>query len=744
MQIRKTDLALAICLALGTVTAQAASTYYVSCNGNDTTNNGTSGAPWATMAKANASAVSGNTVYLARNCTFRETLYVKTGVTYTAYGSGFKPIISGSIPVGGLTWSLAPADVQPKAPIGGSTPAATIYVANAASVIGTNKIEQLYLNGVRLTRARMPNLGEGSYNVVDSAGKPSSRYLRVPADGTDTILNLNTAPIESARPWKSRVERTASEVAGALAYVRSVSSDLFAYDVVSVKEFGSDSNATFAKTLELKHKSIIDGVLDPGSLDPYYLAGPGYYIKTGAGYWLENKLWMLDSPGEWFFDESNKLLYVWLPNSATPARKPLYAAVLDAGVVASNVSNFRIQGIDVRETRRDAIAITDGSAGSIVQVDVMRPGQRGIAIAGGSGYNIQYTNVVDSIKSGIWLGDDRRADYAKPSLNTTIQYTTVKNAGKAQFANAAMVLGYGTKVSNSVIQNASAGGMIVSKNSTIANNLIQNTCTDFTDCGGIYVGTNFKDGGPMNTVISQNIVDGGPGSSDGVDGTDDNTRGIYLDDFVDTVTVSGNFVRGMRYGFMLHSARNNTLTQNKSVDNRFVDLLMQEDELGRMINNVVSQNVFASKARTTPHIWQVSTPNIDNPSGNVNFATYSNNVYAASNASQLLYNDYKRCSTDAATKVTTCQPAGSAPTFAQWQATGKDAGSVFKTLTPDDDAAYSFYNSANAAATTASCPAKNSENCTAYVDLSTLKASTPTKVTFPLALPANSSIIIGR
>lgn len=742
MQLRKTNLAVAACLALSAATAQAASAYYVSCNGSDTANNGTTGAPWATMAKANAAAVSGNTVYLARNCTFRETLYVKSGVTYTAYGSGLKPIISGSVPVGGLTWTLAPANVQPKAPIGGSTPAASIYMADATSVIGTNKLEQLYLNGVRLTRARMPNIGEGSYSVVDSAGKPSSRYLAASANGNGTTLNLNATPVDASRPWKSVVPADA-DIQNATAYIRTVGSDLFEY---KVKNWAVDgSNTPIANTLALEHKSIIDGVLDPAVVnpfwDPYYL---DYAINKGAGYWLENKLWMLDAPGEWFFDETTKLLYVWLPNGTPPAQKPLYAAVLDAGVVASNATRFRVQGIEVRETRRDAFAITNGSAGSIVQVDVMRPGLRGIAISGGSGYNIQYANVVDSVRAGIWLGDERRADYAKPSLNTTIQYTTVKNAGKDQFANAAMVLGYGTKVLNSVIQNASAGGMIVSKNSTISNNLIQGSCTDFTDCGGIYVGTIFKDGGPMNTIISQNIVDGGPGSSDGVNGIDDNTRGIYLDDFVDTVTVSGNFVRGMRFGFMLHSARNNTLTRNKSADNRFVDLLMQEDVVGRMVNNVVSQNVFASKTRTTPHIWQVSTPDIDNPSGNVNFATYTNNIYAASNADQLLYNDYKRCSTNSTTNVTSCTPDGKAMTFAQWQATGKDAGSVFKALTPDEDAAYSFYNSANAAATTASCPAKNSANCTAYVDLSTLKASTPTKVTFPLALPTNSSILIGR
>lgn len=75
-----------------------AKVYYVSNSGNDS-NNGTSpSTPWKTIAKVNSTNFSRNTyVCFKRGDMWRETLMAdKAGVTYTAYGTGEKPIICGS------------------------------------------------------------------------------------------------------------------------------------------------------------------------------------------------------------------------------------------------------------------------------------------------------------------------------------------------------------------------------------------------------------------------------------------------------------------------------------------------------------------------------------------------------------------------------------------------------------------------------------------------------------------------
>lgn len=71
--------------------------YYVSNDGSDS-NSGTSpSSPWATISKVNsASLISGDAVLFRRGDEFRGHITGKAGVTYSAYGTGDKPIINGS------------------------------------------------------------------------------------------------------------------------------------------------------------------------------------------------------------------------------------------------------------------------------------------------------------------------------------------------------------------------------------------------------------------------------------------------------------------------------------------------------------------------------------------------------------------------------------------------------------------------------------------------------------------------
>ena len=77
--------------------------WYVSTSGSDSNNGKSASAPFATLSKANSSASAGDTIYLKRGDTFRNTdltadyaFTFKAGVNYAAYGSGNKPVLSGS------------------------------------------------------------------------------------------------------------------------------------------------------------------------------------------------------------------------------------------------------------------------------------------------------------------------------------------------------------------------------------------------------------------------------------------------------------------------------------------------------------------------------------------------------------------------------------------------------------------------------------------------------------------------
>ena len=80
---------------------EGATVYYVSNNGNDNNDGKTPATAWATLQRvSNATLTAGDYVLFERGGYFRGSLSTKSGVTYSAYGSGEKPIICGS-PVDG-------------------------------------------------------------------------------------------------------------------------------------------------------------------------------------------------------------------------------------------------------------------------------------------------------------------------------------------------------------------------------------------------------------------------------------------------------------------------------------------------------------------------------------------------------------------------------------------------------------------------------------------------------------------
>ena len=80
--------------------------FYVSASGNDSNSGLSPTEPWKTLSKvSNYNFKEGDGVFFKRGDSFRGSLYVKTGVTYSAYGEGAKPqIISSLNASGGANW----------------------------------------------------------------------------------------------------------------------------------------------------------------------------------------------------------------------------------------------------------------------------------------------------------------------------------------------------------------------------------------------------------------------------------------------------------------------------------------------------------------------------------------------------------------------------------------------------------------------------------------------------------------
>ncbi len=88
-------------------------------------------------------------------------------------------------------------------------------------------------------------------------------------------------------------------------------------------------------------------------------------INEGEGYYLSNQLWMLDQAGEWFYDESNKKLYVWLPDSSNPSSHLMEASNYNQGIKVSGRNYIVLDNLKISHAAEDGLAFLN-SPGFIV------------------------------------------------------------------------------------------------------------------------------------------------------------------------------------------------------------------------------------------------------------------------------------------------------------------------------------------------------------------------------------------
>lgn len=87
-----------------------------------------------------------------------------------------------------------------------------------------------------------------------------------------------------------------------------------------------------------------------------------YQCAPGHGYFLDDKLAFLDSPGEWFYDSTARRLYFMPAEGCLPDAVEVEATTHDSGiVVGSGVVNVAIQGLTFEKYRTAAVRGLKGS-----------------------------------------------------------------------------------------------------------------------------------------------------------------------------------------------------------------------------------------------------------------------------------------------------------------------------------------------------------------------------------------------
>ena len=150
----------------------AQTTYYVASNGSDNNTGRSTTSPFQTLAKVNSLMLqSGDSVLFRKNDTFKGTLTIRRSgaagrpIVFDAYGTGHKPVLSGSVPV--INWI---------------TTGSNIWQASCAAC--GNSLTGLYRNGTALPLGRYPN-----------GNAPNKGYLTIQAHtGKNQITSQEHLP----------------------------------------------------------------------------------------------------------------------------------------------------------------------------------------------------------------------------------------------------------------------------------------------------------------------------------------------------------------------------------------------------------------------------------------------------------------------------------------------------------------------------------------------------------------------
>ncbi|GEM_PF-3060405 len=438
-----------------------------------------------------------------------------------------------------------------------------IYVASGVG----EKITQLFLNGERQTLARYPNRG---YLTID-ADSPANQV--VDYDLTQPDDYWNGADIYM-RTWAWRIEK----------------------------------------------KKVIDYIKNDGliTLDSETASSN----REGWGYYLENKFEELDSPGEWYYDESTDKLYFW-----PPAGTDLNTEKVEVSTIAScfsserSIEYVRIEDLDIRNFSQYGIVFSDVAKPSNIEIvnnDISNIGLQGIRLCNGSEISVE-NNKVWNIYQG--YGQDGAIVLRSPYLSKIIGNEVFNCANEGiWYWNGSEGIIQDNLVYDIGYIGIRIGGYEDSpdSNNLITGNIVKRTCLTLDDGGGIYGQFIHRD------TISNNIVEDVIGNADGRPEDDtiaSEAVGIYLDDRSRDVTVTDNTVRNASWGIFLHDASNNTVRGNLVYSARKAALRISSGDIS---GNIVENNTFytAPFADAAVSEHASSLGNIDE------YADYEYNYYA--------------------------------------------------------------------------------------------------------------------
>jgi hypothetical protein len=360
----------------------------------------------------------------------------------------------------------------------------------------------------------------------------------------------------------------------------------------------------------------------------FYLGEPfhTYGYKDSLRYFGLNLFCETDSPGEWYLDRTDGLLYWFPPAGIDPNQAKVTLSVFSAPfmVEMKNCSNVTLQGLTFHESRGSAVLIQGGENCLISDCRFERFGKDGIHIEEGTGHGISGCLLRTFGFGGIKLkGGDRKT---LAPANHFVENTVVDNFSlfKRTYEPAVYAEGCGIRISNNRFSNSSSSAMRLEGNDiTVEYNEISHVVNESDDQGGVDMWYNPSYRG---VVIRYNRW------SDISGGTRHGAAGVRLDDMISGVTIFGNIFErcgAIHFGgVQIHGGKDN-LVENNLFYNCLAAVSFShwaEERWLQQLDSPVIQKKIYGDVDIRSDLYQSRYPELKNIRTGININTIKNNL----------------------------------------------------------------------------------------------------------------------
>lgn len=299
----------------------------------------------------------------------------------------------------------------------------------------------------------------------------------------------------------------------------------------------------------LKIKSI-----HMNSREIYPQSDSRYGFQKDARYYFMNILEELDSPGEWYLDKKDGILYFWPPSDINGSK--ISFPVLDNVMISlEQTSNVTFEEIIFESGRAGAIKITGGSDNKIAGCSFSNFGNDAVVIVGGTKNGIISCDIYEVAATGIDLsGGDRKTLTEAENYATNNHIHSFARIFKT-YRPGINLSGVGNIINHNLVHDAPHSGIMYSGNEHLFEfNEIYDVAKETGDVGAIYT---VKDWTFCGNVIRYNYFHHIHGVGKFV-----HSKAVYLDLPVGGLTLYGNIFYDLEHGFFTNSGRHIIIENN--------------------------------------------------------------------------------------------------------------------------------------------------------------------------------------